>query len=863
MKKLVIIDGYSLLFRAYYATAYKGPENILKTSNGTPINAIVTFAYMVFHILQNLGKDDGICVALDTGHKTKRHEEFPQYKANRAAVPQYLIDQMPILREFLDSLNISRYEEIGYEADDVAGSLAKEAEKEGINVEIYTSDKDYLQLVGPKITVNLIKKGIKDTIPSTTSNFKELYKFNPEQLIDYKGLRGDSSDNLPGVSGIGEITAIDLLEKYNNIDGIYENIESITGKLKEKLVAGKDIAYLCRELATINTALAFPFEINSLTYKGYKFVDAQEFIKKYELKSFVTRLSKIKEFQTEVQESLFDFEDESAEIELKNLEILENCRDIAISLDYKYDNYHKTDWNGFGFFANNQSYYISKENALKCKVFKALMEDEKVNKYFYEYKPIRYILLKNGINISLPTFDLTLAIYMIDSNIKCDVVSAFRYFDKDIIEYDSNNKLHTLLVAKYLFNIKDKVLNLLEQKQLLNLFKEIELPLSRVLCDMEFEGFPVSKNVLNEFKTEYEQRIKVLEDKIHEMSGNYEFNIASTQQLAPVLAEVLNIDKSKIKSTSVDFLKHYDDHPFVQLILEYRKYKKLLSTYVEGISSEIYEDGKLHCIFNQNLTSTGRLSCSEPNLQNITVRDEEGKLIRKAFFYESDDYYILSYDYSQIELRVLAHISNCEQLINAFNSGEDIHSATAKIIFDTNEVTSAQRRKAKTVNFGIVYGMSDFGLAEELGIDFKEARNIISSFYNSFPAIKEYQERTIKDLEKYKYVKTLFNRIRYIPEIDDANYRVREFAKRAGINVPIQGSAADLIKIAMIKIYDLLKNCKSKMISQIHDELIFKVHKDEINELAPKIKDIMEHVISLKVPLLVEGDYAKDWYSVK
>ena len=865
MKKLIIIDGYSLLFRAYYATAYSGEDNLLRTSTGFPVNAIVTFSYMLFPILQKLGKDDGIIVALDTGHKTKRHEKFPDYKANRAETPQSLKDQMPVLRELLDSLNVPHYEIIGYEADDVAGSLAKTAEQENINVEIYTSDKDYLQLVSDNISINLIKKGIKDVQNSNVDNFKELYGFTPNQLIDYKGLRGDSSDNLPGINGVGEKTAKDLLEKYADLDEIYLNIDEIKGKLKDKLIEGKDQGYMCKELATINTDLVFPFEIDSLTYQGYIFSSADEFINRYELKSFYSKLNKVKQFKSVEQDSLFDLEEENNDEEIieNNLDIFLNSKEIAVIPLYDNKNYHKSDLLVLAIYDGHNLGYLDIEYIKKYSGSAGFFANSDIKFYYYDYKVCGYLLMQNGIKTNKPSYDLTLALYMLDSSLKITIIDAYRYFGSNLTPFETDPKKHVLEAAKNLINIKNKSEKMMEEKDLLTLFYTVELPLSYVLMNMEFEGFPVNKEKLDEFGKELNERITILEKQIHEMANDFEFNISSPKQLIPVLSRMLDIPESKIKSTDVDFLKQYDDNEFIQLLLEYRKNKKLLSTYIEGIKECIYPDEKLHCIFNQSQTSTGRLSCSEPNLQNITVRTEEGKLIRKAFYYDDPNYVILSFDYSQIELRVLAHIANCKALIDAFNNGEDIHEATAKLIFNVQNVTSNQRRTAKTVNFGIVYGISDFGLANDLEIPIPEAKALIEQFFINFPEIKEYQNSTIESLEKYGYVKTIFNRTRYIPEIHNSDYRKREFAKRAGINVPIQGSAADLIKIAMIKISDLLENYDSKMINQIHDELIFKINVNELEELQPKIKEIMENVISLKVPLVVDGGYAKDWYGVK
>lgn len=860
MKKLIIIDGYSLLFRAYYATAYKGEDTILRTTNGTPINAVFTFGNMLFPILQKLSKEDGIIVALDTGHKTKRHDEFIDYKANRTSPPESLKVQFPIIREFLDSLNIFHYEEIGYEADDIAGSVAKKAEKDGIDVEIYTSDHDYLQLVDDKITVNIIKKGIKDIIPETPKNFVEINGILPSQIPDFKGLRGDSSDNLPGIKGVGDKTANDLLNKYSSFDDIYDHINEIKGKLKDNLLCYKDQGIMCKHLAIIEQNVALPFETSSLMYKGYKPLIAKSFIDKYEMKSLTAKLVKIKEFED--NEMFISFNETSYEI-IDTCINLENEKELGFAANFQNNDPHNSKIIGFSFYSKNQSYYIDFSKAIRDPSFKKIIESNSINKYVYEYKPLRYILRKNGILLSNPTFNITLAVYMLDSNIKVTPKTCFLYFGLQLPIQESDSVLFTTEIAKNSFLLKDKITAILKQKELFELFNNVELPLSKVLCDMEFEGFPIDKNFLLVLKKEYMQNISELEKTIHLLSGQ-DFNISSPSQVQQVLLKVLNLNASELKDTSVDTLKHYEDNPLVSLILEYRKNSKMLSTYVIGLLDCINkEDNKIHCIFNQVATTTGRLSSSNPNLQNISVRDPDSKIIRKAFYYSDSNYTILSYDYSQIELRLLAHISNCQKLKEAFINGEDIHSATARHVFKTNDVTPLQRRKAKAVNFGIVYGISAYGLKEQVDCSLSEAKEIIDEFYKVYPEVSDYANNTIDFLKKHGYVKTIFNRVRYLPEIFDGDFHKREFAKRAAINVPIQGSAADLIKIAMIKIYDLLTNYDSKMVLQIHDELIFKMNVNEIDELAPKIKDIMENVIHLDVPLIVDGGHAKTWYDIK
>ena len=859
MKKIVVIDGYSLLFRAYYATAYKGEDSILKTSYGTPINAVFTFANMLFPILSKLNKNDGIFVALDTGHKTKRHEIMPSYKANRTEVPEALVIQMPMLREFLDALNIFHYEQIGFEADDIAGTIAKKAEKNGYSVEIFTSDHDYLQLVDKNIEVNLIKKGIKDVINENADNFYELNHFKPEQIPDYKGLRGDSSDNLKGIPGIGDVTAINLLNTYNSLEDVIAHSDELKGKLKENILKYKDDGLLCKKLAEIDTDIELPFDISSLEYQGYKFKNINDFIKKYETKSLTNKLLKIKEYK-ETEQTSFDFEETKFD-EQSSCSSLKESEYLSFVMDYDYSNYHTAKINGFSISNGKNTIYITYKDALNDNYFKSLLIDEKIKKLFFDYKAFYYVMLKNNIEVTLPYLDLIIAPYMIDSNITSDVKTIFMYFDKQIPQKLDDMQLANL-IANHLYSLKEKAINILSQKDLYKLYVDVEIPLSKVLTHMEYEGFPIDKNTLLKLKSEYESNIAELTKQIYDIAGK-EFNISSPNQLKEVLQDILKLSPSEIKTTSIDLLKHYEDNTFVALIIQYRKYVKLLSTYINGLLSEIYPDDKIHCIFNQTATTTGRLSASEPNLQNIAVRDEESKYIRKAFFYKDSNYVILSFDYSQIELRMLAHIAKCKNLQQAFIDDDDIHTATAKYVFGVNKVTPQQRRKAKAVNFGIVYGISDYGLKEQIGVDINEAKDIIDKFYASYPEVKTYANKTIQDLEKNGYVKTIFGRIRYIPEIFDSNFHKREFAKRAAINVPIQGSSADLIKIAMIKIYKLLENYDTKMVLQIHDELLFKLNVKEIDTLVPKIKNIMETIVKLDVPLKVDGGYARNWYDLK
>lgn len=858
MNKLIIIDGYSLLFRAYYATAYKGEDTIMRTSDGTPINAIFTFANMVLPIVNTLKQGDSICVCLDTGKKTYRHDILDSYKGNRPPCPEPLIIQMPILREFLDSFNIAHLEIDGFEADDVAGTIAYKF-KEFDDVQIYTSDKDYLQLVTDNVSINLMKKGMKEIQNVNVLNFEELYQMKPDQIRDFKGLCGDSSDNLKGIPGVGEKTAITLINKFETLENIYERIDEVKGKLKENLVANKEQGELCKRLATINKNIELDLRNDDLLFNGYDAIKVQSFIKKYEMKSLITKVKSVKEEVIELNKQI-----DLSYIEVEDLpKNNEKYVGFAVIFENSKENYHKSNVLGFALHYNSQNYYISIKNAAKSNYFLEMLENKDIKKCVYSSKEVYYVCKRFGFEISDIYLDLMLTSYLTDSNKSDDLESTYKFYKMDL-NMDVDPVMIGAQIAMFSYQLKDTAIELLTPVNAEKLYFEIELPLAKVLAKMEYEGFPVSKEILENFKVTYEAEIENLKREIYKYSST-EFNISSPQQVAKFLFEELGLKSNKKSSTSIDYLKYIvDEHPVVPLILEYRRYSKLLTTYASGLLAALYDDGKLHCIFNQGITTTGRLSSSEPNMQNITVRDSEGKEIRKAFFYKNNALYkLLSFDYSQIELRVLASLSNCEKLIEAFNKGVDIHTLTAQQVFETENITPLQRRQAKAVNFGIVYGISDYGLKEQLGVSIFEAKGIINKFHQAYPEIGEYLANCVEFTEENGYAKTYFNRRRYLPLIYSKEYNKREFAKRAAMNAPIQGTAADIIKIVMVKIDELLKNYDSKLVLTIHDELIFKLNVNEEDELVPAIKDIMENTIKMSVKLEVDGGVADNWYDVK
>lgn len=865
MSRVIIIDGNSLLFRAYYATAYPGVE-IMRSQDGTPTNAIFAFSNMINKIIADLKEGEAIFVAFDAAKHNFRHDQLESYKANRKPAPEDLVKQFPIVREFLKSLNIYQFEEVGFEGDDIAGTVAKLAEKEGYKVNLYTSDRDFLQLVSDNISVNIIKKGLSDVMVMTPELVKETYGFEPLQIIDYKGLRGDSSDNLPGIPGIGEKTAVKLIEEFGSFDNIVANANNIKGKVGEMIKEHSDIGRISRDLAIIQTNIELPFDIKDLVYEGYDFQTINEFCQKYGLKQFINKVQP-KWKKKSLSEITIDVKTVNS---LKGYEI---GNDLGIAIDYENDNYTIGSIYGVAFSFNNEHLYISLEDLKKDEYALKILKDKNIKKYCYDYKAIKVALKKNDIDIEGVYFDLLIASYLVDSSLKNNPEVVMNIYgidltmdEEEVSLFSQQSPLKTAKMAYFSRILKDKVFSELEKIDAISLYETLEVPLIDTLADMEIEGFPLDKKKLDEFGDVYKEKEIALSKEIFAMAGE-EFNLASPKQIADVLFNKMGLKGNRKQSTSVDNLKEIaDEHPIVNKILEYRKYFKLVSTYVEGLKNHIHSDGKIHAKFNQALTTTGRLSSSEPNLQNISVRDEEGKLIRKAFYYPDQDVEILSLDYSQIELRVLSSLSKCKALQEIFLKGEDIHSATAKKIFNLEgEPTSLQRRRAKTVNFGIVYGISDWGLAEQLEIAPKEAKAIITSFYQSYPEVSTFFQEIIADATKNGYVSTLLGRRRYLREIHDSNYQVREFAKRAAMNAPIQGTAADLIKLAMIKVSKALKdgNYKSKMVLQIHDELIIKVYKDEKDEIFKLVKSVMENAMKLDVPLEVDGGFGETWYDAK
>lgn len=864
MAKAYIIDGNSLLFRAYYATAYGGNE-IMRTKDGTPTNAIFSFSNMLNKVLQSLKEGDALFVGFDTGKATFRHKEDETYKANRKPAPEDLKIQMPIVREMLHALDIFTFEKEGFEADDICGTVSKMLGKDGYDVIVYTSDRDFLQLIDKKVSIHIIKTGMSNIVVMNEKTMPELYGFQPLQIIDYKGLRGDSSDNLPGIPGVGDKTAVKLIQDYGSFEAIVEAAKGMKSKVGESIVQNADLGRHCYEMAKILTNVELPFTSKDLVYEGYSYEKVMAFCNKYELKQFLNRIPQNLRKDSELDNVEFE--------EVTKLPKFDDVKEIALALDIEPGNYNDANVYGMSILIDKKLYYIREENLKDNGELLEILKNPSVKKYCYDYKAIKVALHHKDIEIDGLYFDALLAAYLLDSTLVNNVDSIMHYFgvnvsskkDESLSLFDNSNPEKTCKIAYYSLKVANKALSDLDVLECLKLYQEVEIPLASVLADMEIEGFPLDIEVLEKMGENFKVQIENIKQRIYSMAGE-EFNIDSPKQVGEILYSKLGLDNSKKNSTSVDALKLLvDKHPIVSEILLYRKYAKLLSTYVTGLSSHIYGDGKIHAIFNQALTQTGRLSSSEPNLQNISVRDEEGKLIRKAFYYKDDNLSILSLDYSQIELRILASLSNCKKLQEVFESGQDIHAATAASVFHVENPTADQRRRAKAVNFGIIYGISDWGLSEQIGVSVKEAKQIISSFYDAYPEIGKYFQKITTEVVKNGYVTTLLGRRRYLREVHDANYQVREFARRAAMNAPIQGTAADLIKIAMIKVDKALKEkkLKSKLILQIHDELLFKVPSEEKDIVFNLVKDIMEHALDLPTKLEVDGGFGHTWYDAK
>ena len=879
-KTLVIIDGNSIINRAFYALQEMSNKEGLKT------NAIYGFTNMLLKIIDTYNPTH-ISVAFDRKAPTFRHIEFKEYKAGRKKMPDELREQFEPLKDLLDKFKIHRLEIDGYEADDIIGTISKIAEDDGFKVYIVTGDKDAIQLASNKTTTLITKKGIGEVEEYDYNSVIEKYEMTPTQFIDLKGLMGDKSDNIPGVPGIGEKTGIKLIKEFSSIEGIFDNIDSIKGSTKKKLEENKELAIMSKKLATIIRDVPIEFNLEELEYGKYNAEDILDVFKYLGFTSLIPRIGKLdesKQIDNEVNLEVSKLENidefinkvkENKELIIKTVTREGNILDkkimyIFLSLDGK------------------KIYYIEENNIHKLE---SILASNEIKKLGYNLKDDYIALRPYGIKLENVYFDITIAEYLIDSmsstSYECSAI-AMKYLTKKVktkeellgkgVKAKKYQDLDFEELSSHISKIIDTVKNVipimeenLKESNMDGLLYHIEMPLVEVLADMEYEGIKVDKEKLNELGLQFKGIIKKLESEIYEISGE-KFNINSPKQLGVILFEKLGlpiIKKTKTGySTNAEVLdKLKDQSPIINKIIEYRQIVKLNSTYVEGLLSIINPiDGRIHSSFNQTITTTGRISSTEPNLQNIPVKLEMGRNIRKVFISDRGCK-LIDADYSQVELRVLAHMSQDETMIDAFKHNEDIHTKTASQVFNVsmNEVTSKQRSDAKAVNFGIVYGKSDFGLSEDLNIPVKQAKEYIENYFNKYNKIKEFMDNIIENASNNGYVTTILNRRRYIPEIKSSNFMLRNAGKRAAMNAPIQGSAADIIKIAMINVYKKLEenNLKSKLILQVHDELIVETIDSEIDIVKKIVKDEMENAVSLDVNLDVDLNIGDSWYDTK
>lgn len=872
-KKLVLIDGNSIAYRAFFALP------LLNNDKGIHTNAIYGFTNILTKILEE-EKPTHLLVAFDAGKTTFRHQTFKEYKGGRQKTPPELSEQFPFIRELLDAYNIARYELENYEADDIIGTLARKAEEDGFEVKIISGDKDLTQLATKNVTVSITRKGITEVDDYTPEAIEEKYGLTPEQIIDMKGLMGDSSDNIPGVPGVGEKTAIKLLKQFGTVDNLLKSIDEVSGKkLKEKLQEFRNQALMSKELATINCEAPINVTLEDTLYKGYDIQAVQSIFKELGFNSLLEKLGAPSD-EEEVTDVPFQVVDKLTE------DILTS--EAALTVEILEENYHHGEMIGFGLANENGNYFIPPHLALESDVFKQWAEDETKRKILYDAKKAIVSLKWRGIHLKGIEFDVLLSSYILNPSLSSDDLAVvakehqLHLVQSDEAVYGKGTKRHVPEENVLAEHVARKALVVRKLKELLEtelkeneqyeLFHELELPLSMILAEMEVTGVRVDVERLKRMGQELEEQLKQLEIEIHELAGE-PFNINSPKQLGIILFEKLELPvlkKTKTGySTSADVLeKLKDKHEIIERILHYRQLGKLQSTYIEGLLKVIHPDtSKVHTRFNQALTQTGRLSSTDPNLQNIPIRLEEGRKIREAFVPSEKDWVIFAADYSQIELRVLAHISEDENLIQAFRNDLDIHTKTAMDVFHVSaeEVTSEMRRQAKAVNFGIVYGISDYGLSQNLGITRKEAGEFINRYFKSFKGVKEYMDEIVQEAKQKGYVTTLLHRRRYIPEITSRNFNVRSFAERTAMNTPIQGSAADIIKMAMIQMAKEMKkrNLKSRLLLQVHDELIFEAPKEEVSVLEELVPQVMEEALELKVPLKVDYSYGPSWYDAK
>ena len=881
MNKLLLIDGNSIINRAFYGIM---GSKMLMTEDGTYTNAVYGFLSILFKELDDI-KPEYLVVAFDLKAPTHRHKMYDKYKANRHGMPEELAMQMPILKETLKAMNVCIIEKEGYEADDILGTLAKWGQKEELEVTVLTGDRDSFQLIDKNIKVRIprTKMGKTETEDYTVEKIEEEYGLEPLDLIEVKGLMGDASDNIPGVPGVGEKTALNLIKQYKNIDEVYNHIDEQKGKLKEKLSENKDLAYLSRTLGTIDINAPIEKDLNVFQVEEWNKPEVLEIFKRLKFNRFIDRFA----LQENVGATSCSDSQINTEIEHEKITDKTKLAELKQEIQENKVMYYYLTEEKFIIYSPKTNKCFSIEN---IQDFKDIFEDKNILKCSYKQKEEFIILWNKGIEAKNLMFDIAIAGYILNSNINKYTIEYLsnEYINFDISEYLSNTEEagteqitlfdnveepkedKTYIYAYTIYKLYNVLTQKMEEAGSIELFNKIEMPLTEVLASMQYEGIYIDKQELLDFGKELQEKIDILTQEIYELTGE-EFNINSTKQLGEILFEKLKLTvKKKTKtgySTDVDVLEKIKyEHPVIEKILEYRQLQKLNSTYVEGLIPYIDETGRIHSKFHQTVTTTGRISSTDPNLQNIPTRMELGRKLRKVFKPEQGRIFVDA-DYSQIELRVLAHISEDKNMIEAFCNNEDIHAQAASKVFNIplEEVTKEERTKAKAVNFGIVYGISEFGLGEQLGVPRKKAKEYIEQYLDKYNGIKEFMTNIVEETKEKGYVETLYHRRRYVPELKSNNYMVRQFGGRVAMNTPIQGTAADIMKIAMINVYNKLKenNLKSKLIVQVHDEILVETLESEKEQVKQIVKEEMENVIKLKVPLLAEVEEGDNWYEAK
>ncbi|MFG6493894.1 DNA polymerase I [Fictibacillus sp. UD] len=875
--KLVLIDGNSIAYRAFFALP------LLNNDKGVYTNAVYGFTQMLLKILED-EKPTHILVAFDAGKTTFRHKTFGEYKGGRQKTPPELSEQFPFIRQLLDAFEIKRYELENYEADDIIGTLASHAVDGEWDVKVFTGDKDLLQLVTEDVEVVLTRKGITEVEAYTVEQVNERYGITPDQIIDMKGLMGDPSDNIPGVPGVGEKTAIKLIKQYGTIEKVLNSIDEISGaKLKERLTENKEQALMSKELATITKEAPVKIGLEDTNYEGYDNSSVFPLFKELGFNSLLERLGGEEEVLQDAEKEELSFQTVT-KIEPDMLR-----SPSALVVETLTEDYHKAKIHGFALSNESGTFYISSTLAEESTEFKDWLQDDKQKKVMFDAKRAHVALHGQGITLNGIEFDIQLASYLLNPAESLDeVADVAKQYGKSNVDVNeavygkgAKKKLpeeegvlaeHLCRKANTIFQLSEILDGKLKENEQSDLFYHLEMPLALVLAKMEEFGVKVKADTLQKMGAELDLQLTSLEKEIHELAG-VSFNINSPKQLGEILFEKLNlppVKKTKTGySTSVDVLEKLEGkHEIIHKILIYRQLGKLRSTYIEGLLKVVKEDtGKIHTRFNQVLAQTGRLSSIDPNLQNIPIRLEAGRKIRHAFVASEPGWKILAADYSQIELRVLAHISQDENLMEAFKKEMDVHTKTAMDVFHVgeDEVTSEMRRHAKAVNFGIVYGISDYGLSQSLGITRKEAGEFIASYLESFPGVQQYMKDSVTEAKQSGYVSTLLHRRRYLPEINSRNFNLRSFAERTAMNTPIQGTAADIIKKAMVDMDQRLSKEKleAKMLLTVHDELIFEVPENELQKLEQIVCEVMEQAVELDVPLKVDVNWGDSWFEAK